>query len=66
MESVIRLGKAMELQVAAQGMETQEHLNALRRLGCELGQGPLFSEAVDAAGALEIAAENQRDTPPVT
>jgi len=63
-ESVIYLGKAMELQVAAQGMETQEHLNALRRLGCELGQGPLFAPAVDAAGALEIAAEKQRVVPP--
>jgi len=50
--------------VAAQGIETQEQLNALRRLGCQLGQGPLFSEAVDAAGALEIAAESQRALPP--
>ncbi len=65
-ESVIRLGKAMEMQVAALGIETQEHLNALRRMGCELGQGPLFSDAVDAAGALEIAAENQRALPPAT
>ena len=63
-ESVIRLGKAMGVQVAAQGIESQEQLNALRRLGCELGQGPLFSEAVDAAGALEIAAGSQRTVPP--
>jgi diguanylate cyclase (GGDEF)-like protein/PAS domain S-box-containing protein len=63
-ESVIHLGKAMGMQVAAQGIETQEQLNTLRRLGCELGQGPLFSEAVDAAGALEIAAGSQRALPP--
>ena len=63
-ESVVHLGKAVGAHVAAQGIETQEQLNALRRLGCQLGQGPLFSEAVDAAGALEIAAESQRALPP--
>jgi diguanylate cyclase (GGDEF)-like protein/PAS domain S-box-containing protein len=63
-ESLIRLGKAVEVQVVAQGIETQDHLVALRRLGCQLGQGPLFSESVDAAGALEIAGENQRPAPP--
>jgi diguanylate cyclase (GGDEF)-like protein/PAS domain S-box-containing protein len=63
-DSVIRLGNAMGMQVAAQGIETQDQLNALRRMGCDLGQGPLFSEAVDAEGALEIAAENQRALPP--
>ena len=63
-KSVIRVGKAMEVQVAGQGMETQEQLNALRRMGCELGQGPLFSVPVDATDAIEIAAENHRAVPP--
>jgi EAL domain-containing protein (putative c-di-GMP-specific phosphodiesterase class I) len=64
LESVIRLGKTIGVQSLAQGVETQEQLDSLRRLGCELGQGPLFSPAVDAAGALEIAVERQRALPP--
>ena len=64
LESVIHLGKSIGVQTLAQGVETQEQLDALRCLGCELGQGPLFSPAMDAAGALEIAAERQRTLPP--
>jgi diguanylate cyclase (GGDEF)-like protein/PAS domain S-box-containing protein len=59
-EAAIHLGKAMGVQLAAQGIETQEQLNAWRRMGCELGQGSLFSQPIDAAGALEIAVEGQR------
>ena len=61
-ESVIHLAKAMSVQPAAQCIETQEQLNAWRRMGCELGQGPLFSQPMDAAGALEIAVEGQRSS----
>lgn len=64
LESIIRLGKAVGVQLLAQGIETREQLNALRRLGCELGQGSLYSPAMDAAGALEIALERQRAVPP--
>jgi diguanylate cyclase (GGDEF)-like protein/PAS domain S-box-containing protein len=64
LESVIRLGKTIGVQSLAQGVETQEQLNALRRMGCELGQGPLFSQAIDAARALELAVERQRALPP--
>src|SRR5204863_2969527 len=60
LESVIRLGKTIGVQSLAQGVETEEQLNALRRLGCELGQGPLFSQTIDAARALEMAMERQR------
>jgi len=63
-ESVIHLGKAMGVQLAAQGIETQEQLNAWRRMGCELGQGPLFSRPIDAAGALEIAVGGQHTSLP--
>jgi len=64
LESVLHLGKSIGVQTLAQGVETQEQLDALRCLGCELGQGRLFSPAMDAAGALEIAAERQRTLPP--
>ncbi|HEY3627495.1 MAG TPA: EAL domain-containing protein [Terracidiphilus sp.] len=63
-EALIHVGKAMGVQLAAQGIETQEQLNAWRHMGCELGQGPLFSQPMDAAGALETAVEDQRTSLP--
>ena len=38
-ESIIRLGKAFNCQVIAEGMETPEHGVALLQLGCTLAQG---------------------------
>ncbi len=43
LESLIRLGNTLGVQIVAQGIETQEQLAALARMGCALGQGPLFS-----------------------
>ena len=64
LESVIRISQSRDVQVVAQGVETQEQLNALRRMGCDLGEGALFSEAIDAEQALETVAEGQRTSPP--
>ncbi len=64
LESIIRLGKAVGVPLVAQGIETQDQLTALRRLGCDMGQGPLYSPAINATGALELAAERQRAIPP--
>lgn len=38
-EGIITLGKAFNLTVLAEGIETLEHRSILLRLGCELGQG---------------------------
>jgi diguanylate cyclase (GGDEF)-like protein len=37
--AVIRLGQALDLTTVAEGVETQEQLEALRELGCEQAQG---------------------------
>jgi Amt family ammonium transporter len=55
LESLLRLGRAMGMAVVAKGIETPEQLRALERIGCELGQGPLFSPALEAAQALKMA-----------
>jgi EAL domain-containing protein (putative c-di-GMP-specific phosphodiesterase class I) len=41
--SIIRLAHTMHLSVVAEGIETIEQLGLLRRLGCAVGQGFLFS-----------------------
>jgi Amt family ammonium transporter len=55
LESVIGLGRALGMQVVAQGIETPEQLDALCGMGCELGQGHLFSYALEPAKASILA-----------
>jgi diguanylate cyclase (GGDEF)-like protein/PAS domain S-box-containing protein len=55
LESLVRLGNTLGMQMVALGIQTQEQLTALARMGCALGQGPLFSSALDPDGALELA-----------
>jgi len=37
------LGKALGIDVVAEGVETQEQADLLRRLGCERAQGYFFA-----------------------
>jgi diguanylate cyclase (GGDEF)-like protein/PAS domain S-box-containing protein len=55
LESLIHLGHTLGMQVVAQGIETHEQLDALNRMGCELGQGHLFSYAMEPAKATALA-----------
>ncbi|MBB6097988.1 diguanylate cyclase (GGDEF)-like protein/PAS domain S-box-containing protein [Deinobacterium chartae] len=57
--SIIALAHAMKLQVVAEGIEGADQLEALRRIGCDLGQGyhlalPLRADEA-TAGLLERA-----------
>ena len=54
-ESLIHLGRSLGMQVIAQGIETPEQLDALCRMGCELGQGHLLSYALEPARAAKLA-----------
>ncbi|WP_330214407.1 putative bifunctional diguanylate cyclase/phosphodiesterase [Pseudomonas sp. AM8] len=46
--AIIGMGKSLELNIVAEGVETVEQLNFLRAQHCEEGQGFLFSKAVPA------------------
>jgi EAL domain-containing protein (putative c-di-GMP-specific phosphodiesterase class I) len=52
LESLIRLGRSLGMQVVAQGVQTSGQLDALFRMGCELGQGDLFSAALEPERAI--------------
>ena len=58
-ETILLLGKNLGVEVIAEGVETQAQAQALQRLGCELVQGFLYSEAVD----IEAASALLRDEP---
>ena len=49
--TVVRLAQNLNMQVVAEGVETEEQLEELRRQGCEFGQGFLFSKPMDAVAA---------------
>jgi predicted signal transduction protein with EAL and GGDEF domain len=47
-DAMIAIAQSLGLEVVAEGVETREHLHALRALGCASGQGYLFSKPVPA------------------
>jgi diguanylate cyclase (GGDEF)-like protein/PAS domain S-box-containing protein len=46
-KAIISLAKALDLNVVAEGVETKEQLDFLRRNGCDYYQGFYFSKALD-------------------
>ncbi|HPJ37359.1 MAG TPA: EAL domain-containing protein [Spirochaetota bacterium] len=58
--TIINLAHNLKKEVIAEGIETTEHLEKLRELGCEYGQGFLFSRPVNAASAEELIQNNPR------
>lgn len=46
--AVINLGRSLGISVVAEGVETELQLDRLSRLGCDMGQGFLFSPSVAA------------------
>ena len=45
-QSILVLGKALGIDVVAEGVETQEQVEVLRKLGCERAQGYFFARPV--------------------
>jgi EAL domain-containing protein (putative c-di-GMP-specific phosphodiesterase class I) len=49
--TIIMLARSLEMDVVAEGVETEDQFAQLKTLKCEYGQGFFFSRPVDAAGA---------------
>lgn len=56
--AIIRLAETLDKKVVAEGIETPEHLAVLQQLGCDYGQGYLFSRPVDASTAEQMLIES--------
>ncbi|MBC7795517.1 MAG: bifunctional diguanylate cyclase/phosphodiesterase, partial [Pyrinomonadaceae bacterium] len=52
--AIITLARSLKMNVVAEGIETKEQLEHLRQMGCNFGQGYLFSRPVSNAQASEI------------
>jgi diguanylate cyclase (GGDEF)-like protein/PAS domain S-box-containing protein len=51
---IITLGHKLKVKVIAEGIETAQHYDLLCELGCDQGQGYLFSQPVDAEAGEQL------------
>jgi diguanylate cyclase (GGDEF)-like protein len=54
-QSMLNLGKSLDIEVVAEGVETETDLRVLRRLGCATMQGYYFAKPMPQHEALEWA-----------
>ena len=52
--TIIEMGKNLELEVVAEGIESQQQLDFLRSRNCHYGQGKLFGEPMTATDFLQL------------
>jgi diguanylate cyclase (GGDEF)-like protein/PAS domain S-box-containing protein len=52
--TIVTLARSLEMNVVAEGVETTGQLEQLRSLGCDFGQGYLFSKPLPTADAFQL------------
>ena len=57
-EGLIRTAKKMDIRIVAEGIETEDQVAQLRAIGCVLGQGYVFSPAVDRDATTALLVEH--------
>lgn len=60
--SIINMAKQLGLLTIAEGIETEEHRQILQEMGCDIGQGFLFSKPLSVEGILALLTEAPRPT----
>jgi diguanylate cyclase (GGDEF)-like protein len=61
--AVIGLGRSLGMDVIAEGIETVEQLELLKRIGCTFGQGHLFGRSLTAESYLERLKDQEQGEP---
>ena len=47
MESIIQISKRLSISTVVEGVETKEDHDFIQKLGCDYGQGYLYSKPID-------------------
>ena len=63
--TILLLAQNLGMDVVAEGVETEAQLAALRKLGCEYGQGYLFARPLTGEAATELLARSAPARPPL-
>lgn len=61
---IIRLAHSLGLRVVAEGTEREEQITELKRLGCEMAQGYLYSPPVDPVAAFRLLLRDYEEVLP--
>ena len=59
--TIIGLGRALDIMITAEGIETNEQLLLIQAAGCHFGQGYLFGRPVPLSETLQIEKEEAED-----
>ena len=62
--TIIDMGRSLGMDVVAEGIESQRHLEFLRRHNCHFGQGKLFGEPCTSEELQALLARQSSGTPP--
>jgi diguanylate cyclase (GGDEF)-like protein/PAS domain S-box-containing protein len=57
--TIIDMGRSLNMQVVAEGVESEDQLNFLRSRGCHYAQGRLFGDAISAEEFLSLLVAQQ-------
>jgi EAL domain-containing protein (putative c-di-GMP-specific phosphodiesterase class I) len=57
LKAIINLAHSLELNVIAEGIETEAQLQMLRNLGCEYGQGFLLAHPLNSQSVIDLIEE---------
>jgi diguanylate cyclase (GGDEF)-like protein/PAS domain S-box-containing protein len=60
--TIVTLARSLDMAVVAEGVETADQLRQLGELGCDYGQGYLFSRPVGPGQAAELLTDEQFST----
>ncbi|MBP2461722.1 MULTISPECIES: EAL domain-containing protein [unclassified Rhizobium] len=64
--SIIEIGRSQGIEIVAEGVETEAHMDILRGLGCQVLQGYAFAEPMSPDAFMDFAAHWQQGRVPAT
>ncbi|MEP5187605.1 MAG: EAL domain-containing protein [Marinomonas sp.] len=64
--AVAEMGKQLDMEIVAEGLETADQVDWIKQSGCTMGQGYHYSPAVPADEAALLLSENRGHQPKVT